>query len=352
MSILQEPAQAVASADDTAAIADLKAAFDVQRRAFAADRRPSLDVRRERVGRIAPMMIANRERISAALAQDFGSHPKGAADLIETLAVAGRVQYVLENLEAWTAPQARPMDAGLFGTAHAYVEMQPKGVVGNMIPWNFPFDIGVGPMVEMLAAGNRVILKPSEYVPACAALLREMVAEHFSPDLVYVAVGGVDLARAFAELPFDHLLYTGSPGVGRQVMAAAARNLTPVTLELGGKCPAVVLPGATDAETVKTIVGTKIVKNGQMCVSVDYTLVPRGDDGPLRRFGPGLHGRGRARLRRRARLHGHHHRAPPRPAGRAASGGARPSEPHRDARPRRAGRPRHPPHADAPGAGP
>ena len=277
MSILQEPAQAVASADDTAAIADLKAAFDVQRRAFAADRLPSLDVRRERVGRIAPMMIANRERISAALAQDFGSHPKGAADLIETLAVAGRVQYVLENLEAWTAPQARPMDAGLFGTAHAYVEMQPKGVVGNMIPWNFPFDIGVGPMVEMLAAGNRVILKPSEYVPACAALLREMVAEHFSPDLVYVAVGGVDLARAFAELPFDHLLYTGSPGVGRQVMAAAARNLTPVTLELGGKCPAVVLPGATDAETVKTIVGTKIVKNGQMCVSVDYTLVPRGE---------------------------------------------------------------------------
>ncbi|WP_174300366.1 aldehyde dehydrogenase family protein [Caulobacter sp. S45] len=277
MSILQEPAQALASGDDAAAIADLKAAFEVQRRAFAADRRPSLDVRRERVGRIAPMMLANRERISAALAQDFGSHPTGAADLIETLAVVGRVQYVLENLEAWTAPQDRPMDAGLFGTAHAYIEMQPKGVVGNMIPWNFPFDIGVGPMVEMLAAGNRVILKPSEYVPGCAALLREMVAEHFSPDLVYVAVGGLDLARAFTELPFDHLLYTGSPGVGRQVMAAAARNLTPVTLELGGKCPAIVLPGAIDAETVKTIVGTKIVKNGQMCVSVDYALVPRGD---------------------------------------------------------------------------
>ena len=277
MSILQEPAQALAPADDAVAIADLQAAFEVQRRAFAADRRPSLEVRRERVGRIAPMMLANRERISAALAQDFGAHPKGAADLIETLAVVGRVQYVLENLEAWAAPEPRPMDAGLFGTAHAYIEMQPKGVVGNMIPWNFPFDIGVGPMVEMLAAGNRVILKPSEYVPACAALLREMVAEHFSPDLVYVAVGGLELARAFAEMPFDHLLYTGSPGVGRQVMAAAARNLTPVTLELGGKCPAVVLPGSTDAETVKTIIGTKIVKNGQMCVSVDYTLVPRGD---------------------------------------------------------------------------
>ena len=199
MSILQEPAQALASGEDATAIAGLTAAFDVQRRAFAVDRAPSLEVRRERVGRIAPMMIANRERISAALAQDFGAHPTGAADLIETLAVVGRVQYVLDNLEAWMAPQPRPMDAGLFGTAHAYVEMQPKGVVGNMIPWNFPFDIGVGPMVEMLAAGNRVILKPSEHAPACAALLREMVSEHFSPDLVYVAVGGLDLAvRAVA----------------------------------------------------------------------------------------------------------------------------------------------------------
>ena len=281
MSILQEPAQALVPGDDAAAIADLKAAFDAQRRVFAGDRSPSLEVRRERVGRIAPMMLSYRERISAALAEDFGAHPVGAAELIETLAVVGRVQYVLENLEAWMAPQPRPMDAALFGTARAYVEMQPKGVVANMIPWNFPFDIGVGPMVEMLAAGNRVILKPSEHAPACAALLREMVAEHFSPDLVYVAVGGVDLARAFAELPFDHLLYTGNPGVGREVMAAAARNLTPVTLELGGKCPAVLLPGATDAENVKTIVGTKMVKNGQMCVSVDYVLAPRGD---LERF--------------------------------------------------------------------
>ncbi len=277
MSILQEPAQGLSTDGDALAIGELRAALDVQRKAFAADRSPSLEARRERVGRIAPMMLANRERISAALAQDFGAHPTGAADLIETLGVVGRVEYVLENLEAWMAPQVRPTDPAMLGTAHAYIESQPKGVVGNMIPWNFPFDIGVGPMIEMLAAGNRVILKPSEYVPACAALLREMVAQHYSPDLVYVAVGGLDLARAFAEMPFDHLLYTGSPGVGREVMASAARNLTPVTLELGGKCPAVVLPNATDAETIKTILGTKMVKNGQMCVSVDYALLPRAD---------------------------------------------------------------------------
>ena len=260
---------------DQDAIAALHKAFDIQRRAFVSDRNPSLDVRRERIGRIPAMMLANRERIAAALAADFGAHPAPASDLIEVLAVVGRAQYVLDNLEVWMAPEPRPLDPGLFGTARAYIQNQPKGLVGNMIPWNFPFDIGVGPMIEMLAAGNRVILKPSEYVPTCAALLAKMVGEHFPPDLVYVAVGGLELARSFADLPWDHLLYTGSPGVGRQIMAAAARNLTPVTLELGGKSPAILLPGAVDAERVKTIVGTKMVKNGQMCVSVDYALVPR-----------------------------------------------------------------------------
>ncbi len=279
MSILDAPAQAhaAASEDDRDAIAALRSAFDAQRRAFAADRKPSLDVRRERIGRIIPMMLGNRERISQALSTDFGAHPVPASDLIETLGVVGRAQYVLQNLEAWMQPMAREMDAAMFGASRAYMQSQPKGVVGNIVPWNFPFDIGVGPMIEMLAAGNRVILKPSEYAPASAVLLREMIADHFEPELAYVAVGGLDLARAFADLPWDHLLYTGSPGVGRQIMAAAARNLTPVTLELGGKCPAVILPGAVDAASVKSVIGTKIVKNGQMCVSVDYALVPRGE---------------------------------------------------------------------------
>ncbi len=277
MSILEAPAQALAppSDDDHEAVEALRTAFEAQRRAFAADRRPSLDVRRERVGRIIPMMLANRERISAALSADFGAHPVPVADLIETLGVVGRAQYVLQNLEAWMQPMAREMDPAMFGASRAYIQSQPKGVVGNIVPWNFPFDIGVGPMIEMLAAGNRVILKPSEFAPASAALLREMVAAHFEPELATVAVGGLELARAFADLPWDHLLYTGSPGVGRQIMAAAARNLTPVTLELGGKCPAIVLPGAVDAASVKSVMGAKIVKNGQMCVSVDYTLVAR-----------------------------------------------------------------------------
>lgn len=263
--------------DDTAAIADLRSAFEAQKAAFAHDRDPSLATRKERLGALIGMMDANRARISDALVADFGAHPKGASDLIEVLGVIGRAQYALEHLEAWMAPSVRDTDAMLLGTGTATMRYQPKGVIGNIVPWNFPFDLSVGPMIDMLAAGNRVMVKPSEYTPACAALLAEMVAATFDPDLVHVTVGGLALAKAFSATPWDHLLYTGSPDVGRQVMTAAAANLTPVTLELGGKCPAILTPGSVNAANVESVIGTKIVKNGQMCVSVDTTYVPRAE---------------------------------------------------------------------------
>ncbi len=264
-------------ANDAAAIDKLQAVFKAQRQAFAADRNPSLEERRSRLAALMGMLAANRERISAALAVDFGTHPVPASDLIEVLGPLGRARYVSEHLEEWMAPQPRHTDPGLLGTSRAYVQNQPKGVVGNMVPWNFPFDLSVGPMVEMLAAGNRVIVKPSEYTPACAALLADMVAATFDPTLVTVTEGGLDLARAFSAMPWDHLLYTGNPEVGRLVMAAAAQNLTPVTLELGGKCPAVLAPGAVTRRNVESVLGTKMIKGGQMCVSVDYAMVPRPD---------------------------------------------------------------------------
>ena len=152
---------------------------------------------------------------------------------------------------------------------------QPKGVVGNIVPWNFPFDLSVGPLVEMIAAGNRVVIKPSDYTPACAELLQEMISATFDRDLVAVSVGGLELARTFPTLRWDHLLYTGSPAIGREVAKAAAENLVPVTLELGGKCPAVIAEDSVDEQTVKAVLGTKMIKNGQMCISVDYALVPR-----------------------------------------------------------------------------
>jgi len=277
MSILGSLAQehAPSSTSDETAIAELRTAFAAQRAAFNIDRQPSLEVRKARIGKLIGMLLSYRERISTALSKDFGCHPVPASDLIEVLGPVGRAKYVLERLEDWMRSCVREIDPGMMGTAQAYMQSQPKGVVGNIVPWNFPFDLSVGPMIEMLAAGNRVIVKPSEYTPASAELLREMVEKTFDPTLVYVAVGGLDLARAFAELPWDHLLYTGSPNVGRQIMRAAAHNLTPVTLELGGKCPAVLTPGSVNATNVQSIIGTKTVKNGQMCISVDYCLVPR-----------------------------------------------------------------------------
>ena len=279
MSILESPAQALtpAPASDEAAIAELHAAFEAQRTAFNTDRYPSLEERKGRIGKLIGMLLKHRERISAALNQDFGSHPAPASDLIEVLGPVARAQYVLERLEDWMLPSPREVDPAMMGTAQAYIQSQPKGVVGNIVPWNFPFDLSVGPMIEMLAAGNRVIVKPSEYTPASALLLREMVEETFDPTLVHVAVGGIDLARAFSDLPWNHLLYTGSPDVGRLIMQAAARNLTPVTLELGGKCPALLTPGSVTAANVESVIGTKTVKNGQMCISVDYCLVPRAE---------------------------------------------------------------------------
>jgi coniferyl-aldehyde dehydrogenase len=276
MSILQSPTTGPSQNKlDEAAIGELHTMFSAARQAFEANRNPALSERRGRVEALIHMMLHHRERISAALSNDFGTHPVPGADLIEVLGVVGRAKYVLEHLEEWSRPVARETDRAVLGNATAYIQYQPKGVIGSIVPWNFPFDLSVGPLIEMLAAGNRVILKPSEYTPACSALLREMLAATFDPTLVQVAVGGPELARKFSSLPWDHLLYTGSAEVGRQVMAAAARNLTPVTLELGGKCPAVMTPGSVTARHTESVIGTKLIKNGQMCISVDYCLVPR-----------------------------------------------------------------------------
>jgi coniferyl-aldehyde dehydrogenase len=264
-----------ATAGDQDAIAELQEIVERQRAAFLADPFPSLQQRQELLGALAAMLIGHRAQIQEALSSDFGVHPPLAADLIEVLGPAGRAVYVAEQLGDWMAPEPRPTDPALYGSGRAFVQPQPKGVIGNIVPWNFPFDLSVGPLIEMLAAGNRVVIKPSEYTPACAELLREMVHATFDRDRVDVVVGGLELARAFTGVRWDHLLYTGSPAVGREIAKAAAEQLVPVTLELGGKCPAIIAADSVDAESVKQVLATKAIKNGQMCISVDYCLVPR-----------------------------------------------------------------------------
>jgi len=263
------------SLDDGAAIAELEEVVARQRAAFLADPFPSLEERRQLLGALAGMLMSHRTQIQQALSSDFAVHPPLAADLIEVLGPAGRAVYAAEQLAGWMAPEPRAADPALYGSGRAFVQPQPKGVIANIVPWNFPFDLSVGPLIEMLAAGNRVVIKPSDYTPACAELLREMVHATFDGDRVDVVVGGLELAQAFTRVRWDHLLYTGSPAIGREVAKAAAEQLVPVTLELGGKCPAIIAPDSVDSESVKQVLATKAIKNGQMCISVDYCLVPR-----------------------------------------------------------------------------
>lgn len=259
--------------DDSAAVARLQDAFAAQRAAYARRPVPTADQRRDHLRALIATMVAYRSRIHDALQVDYGSHPKVTSDLVEVAAPISRAEMAIASLDAWMAPEPRPADG--FDGATAVMARQPKGVIGLMSPWNFPFELTCGPLVDMLAAGNRVIMKPSEVSPACSALLAEMMAATFAPDHVTTAIGGVELARAFATLPWDHLMFTGGTEVGREVMLAAAANLTPLTLELGGKCPVVILDGGLTKDAIASIVGLKLIKNGQVCVSVDHVLVPR-----------------------------------------------------------------------------
>jgi coniferyl-aldehyde dehydrogenase len=261
--------------DDQAAINEVHRLHAVQRAAFLADPYPSAERRKANLLALAGAVMGARVEIRAAMNADFAAHPDLFTDLVEVLGIAGRAAYAIEQLDTWMADEERHVDPAFYGTARASIRQQPKGVIGNIVPWNFPFDIGLGPLVEMLAAGNRVVIKPSDYTPACAELLSRLVSETFPEDLVGVSVGGLALAKEFPTVRWDHLLYTGSPAIGREVAVAAAQNLVPVTLELGGKCPAVLTADSVDADSVRTVIGTKLVKNGQMCISVDYVMVPR-----------------------------------------------------------------------------
>lgn len=262
------------TADDTAAIKELHRLFAEQKGAFGKERYPGLADRLGHLEAVMNMLVTYRSQIREALTFDFSVHPERFTDVevVSTLASAG---FAMENLEKWMAPEVREADPGLFGSGEAAIHYQPKGVIGIIVPWNVPFYLSVGPLIDALAAGNRVIIKPSDYTPASGELLKEMLGATFGTDRVAVVTGGLELAKEFARQRWDHLLYTGNPEVAREIAKAAAENLVPTTLELGGKCPVFFLPDSVDAKSVGHIIGTKAVKNGQMCVSADYALVPR-----------------------------------------------------------------------------
>lgn len=260
-------------------ISQLNALFARQKRAYAANPYPSLQQRAERLDALTGAILANRSRIHEALRSDFGAHPTALADFVEIFSVVGRLQYAKSMLNEWTKADPRPLDPQLYADSKGYVMPQPKGVIGNMVAWNFPFELGLGPLAEMIAAGNHAIVKLSDQNPASAELLKEMLGAAIDETIVGVSACDLETSRAFSHLPWDHLLYTGNGAVAREVAVAAASNLVPLTLELGGKNPTIFAPGSVDAASVASTLRVKLAKAGQICINTDYALVQRDEIG-------------------------------------------------------------------------
>jgi coniferyl-aldehyde dehydrogenase len=253
---------------------ELDRLFAVQKAAFAQDRMPSLESRLERLRALDAAMIEFREPLRQAVSKDFRNHHPIVTDLFESGAVVARSRYIQSQLAEWMKPAARELNPHVHGTSTAWVAKQPKGVLGNIAPWNFPIECALIMVADMLAAGNRVIVKTSELAPATAEVVREAIAKHFKEDVLAVTCGGVELAQYFAGLPWAHLTYTGSTRVGRLVMQAAAKNLTPVTLEMGGKNPTVFADDGFEDVLIERFLFCRVFKGGQVCTSPDYALVP------------------------------------------------------------------------------
>lgn len=254
----------------------LQALLERQRRAFRQHLPVPARVRRDRLRRAASLLVANRDRLCEAMSTDFGNRPR-LMSMTTDIAIAVRsLREAEKHVARWMRPERRelPFPLGLLG-CRGHVEYQPKGVVGIVAPWNYPVNLVFIPLAGVLAAGNRAMIKTSEFAPATGELCRELTAAEFDASEVTVVTGDAEVAQAFTRLPFDHLLYTGSTQVGRAVMRAAAEHLVPVTLELGGKCPVIVGRSADEAHVAKSVAQHKLVNAGQTCLAPDYLFLPR-----------------------------------------------------------------------------
>ncbi len=247
--------------------------FAVQRAAQQREPGVGWSTRARRLRALETLIRDNRDAIAAAISADFGHRPAEETDLLEVFPTLSAIRYALRRGQRWMRPR-RHWAGFWFLPARTELRPQPLGVVGIIVPWNYPLYLAAGPLTDALAAGNRVLVKMSEFTPRFSALFAELVATQFAIDEVAVVTGGEDVARAFSALAFDHLLFTGSTPVGREVMRAAAENLTPVTLELGGKSPALIGPGARFSHAVERIVLGKLLNAGQTCIAPDYVLLP------------------------------------------------------------------------------
>jgi len=255
-------------------ITRMHSVFERQRTAFAAQPYPTIDQRKAALRAVKGVLRRYQDHIVEAVSADFGGRSPSETKLVEAVGPILEANHALSSLRRWMKPRPRHTEL-LFATNRAWVSYQPKGVVGVITPWNFPLYLSLGPLVAALAAGNRVMIKMSEFSPRTTELLAQMMKECFGEDEVAVFGGDVEASQAFSHLPFNHLVFTGSPAVGHHVMRAAADNLTPVTLELGGKSPAIVSATGSLVAAAERIAHGKAFSCGQVCIAPDYALVPR-----------------------------------------------------------------------------
>ena len=249
--------------------------FELQKSSFAKSPFPDAMERISNLNLLKTLMLDNKERIADAIYADFGCRSRTETMMVEMLVAVEGVKYATKRLRRWMRPSRRHVGL-LFKTTSAKVVYQPKGVVGILVPWNYPLFLAMGPAIYALAAGNRVMIKMSEATPQTGALLEELISSVFPEQVMAVVNGGADVAAAFSAKPFDHILFTGSTNVGRLVMQAAAKNLTPVTLELGGKSPTIIGPECDLEMAAERLAFTKALNAGQTCVAPDYVMVQEG----------------------------------------------------------------------------
>ncbi|MBC3468257.1 coniferyl aldehyde dehydrogenase [Pseudomonas sp. RW10S2] len=252
----------------------LEQLFAEQRQAFAGNPMPPAAQRIQWLKSLREALVANQQALIEAVDADFGGRSADETLLAELLPSVQGLRHAERHVRRWMKPARRRVGLA-FQPASARVLAQPLGVVGIIVPWNYPLFLAIGPLTGALAAGNRVMLKLSEATPRTGHALKQLLEQVFPGDLVSVVLGEVEVGQAFARLPFDHLLFTGATSIGRQVMLAAAHNLTPVTLELGGKSPAIVSHDVPLASAAERIAFGKTLNAGQTCVAPDYVLVPR-----------------------------------------------------------------------------
>ncbi|HEX7873373.1 MAG TPA: coniferyl aldehyde dehydrogenase [Sphingobium sp.] len=255
---------------------EMTAMIAAQRAAFLADGPPDAALRIDRINRCIALLKENGRAIEQAISADFGNRSLHASALTDIMTPVAALQHSAKHLRKWMRAEKRAVEPALlslFG-AKAWIEFQPKGVVGIVSPWNFPVGLVFSPLANVLAAGNRAMIKPSEYTPRTADLLKTLIAARFAEAEIAVVTGDADTGAAFTALPFDHMIFTGAGSIARHVMRAASEHLVPVTLELGGKSPVILSDTADLKIATDRIMAGKLLNAGQICLAPDYAYVP------------------------------------------------------------------------------